>query len=438
MALAADAHGRQIGGVKFHQLAGQLVGLHIDDTGGGQQFGGGALPAFLPLHKIGYSPNTGGHGLAGQFLGGLLLLQLPTAVLPAQVQGAALHIPAGHVQLGVQAHPPATQHPAGVRPAHQGHRAGNVIEGVVGPVLALMMHQQDADVVPVSQGFQGAHVPIVAGVDIAVSIASAHLLQGVDDHQPGVRADGQELLDLFLEAMAQPLAGGLKVEVVRHFLLAQPEQPILDAGVCVLEAEVQHRLGAERPPPEFAAFGQLQTQPEAEPTFTNLAAARQHGQPAGQQIGNKPSHRRQRSDGKGSRVNGFEFCQKHFSFSVGLIGWGGRGHSGPKQARQTALAPARGKTPAPPVRPRTGRTPGGQRRGAFCGAGGAGAGGPGGGLHAVLHHIADHVDLGDLVGVAQLQPPNAAACQKVVGRMTADAQHDLQLAHRYDVGIVGE
>ena len=41
---------------------------------------------------------------------------------------------------------------------------------------------------------------------------------------------------------------------------------------------------------------------------------------------------------------------------------------------------------------------------------GSGTGGPGGGLHAVLHHIADHVDLGDLVGVAQLQPPDAAVC----------------------------
>ena len=438
MALAADAQGRQIGGIKFHQLAGQLVGLHIGDAGGGQQFGGGALPAFLPLHKIGYSPNAGGHGLAGQFLGGLLLLQLPAAVLPAQVQGAALHIPAGHVQLGVQAHPPATQHPAGIRSAHQGHRAGNVIEGVVGPVLALVVHQQDADVVPVGQEFQGAHVPVVAGVDVAVGIAGAHLLQGVDDHQPGVRADGQKLLDLFLKTVAQPLAGGLEIEVVRHLLLAQPEQPVLDAAVCILEAQVQHCLGAERPPPEFATFGQLQTQPEAEPAFTDLAAARQHGQTAGQQIGNEPPHRRQRGDGKSSRVNRFEFRQKHFSFFVGLLDGTGRGHSGPKQARKTVLAPSRGKTPTPPVRPRTGRTPGGQRRRAFCGAGGSGAGGPGGGLHAVLHHIADHVDLGDLVGVAQLQPPDAAVCQQVVGRMAADAQHDLQLAHRHDVGIVGE
>ena len=118
------------------------------------------------------------------------MFQLPAAVLPAQVQGAALHVPACHVQLGVQAHPSATQNPAGIRSAHQGHRAGNVIEGVVGPVLALVVHQQDADVVSVGKGFQGAHVPVVAGVDVSVGVAGAHLLQGVDDHQPGVRTDG--------------------------------------------------------------------------------------------------------------------------------------------------------------------------------------------------------------------------------------------------------
>ena len=89
---------------------------------------------------------------------------------------------------------------------------------------------------PVGQGFQGAHVPVVTGVDVAVGIAGAHLLQGVDDHQPGVRADGQKLLDLFLKTMAQSLAGGLEIEIVRHLLLAQPEQPVLDAGVCILEA----------------------------------------------------------------------------------------------------------------------------------------------------------------------------------------------------------
>ena len=161
------------------------------------------------------------------------------------------------MQLGVQAHSPATQHPAGVRPAHQGHRAGNVIKGVAGLVLALVVHQQDADVVPVGQGFQGAHVPVVAGVDVAVGIAGAYLLQGVDDHQPGVRAGGQKLLDLFLKTVSQSLAGGLEIEVVWHLLLAQPEQSVLDAAVCILEAEVQHCLGAELPPPEFTAFGQL-------------------------------------------------------------------------------------------------------------------------------------------------------------------------------------
>ena len=120
--------------------------------------------------------------------------------------------------------------------------------------------------------------------------------------------------------MSQTFAGGLEIEVVWHLLLAQAEQPVLDAAVCILKAKVQHRLGAELPLPEFTAFGQLQTQPEAKPAFTDFAAARQHGKPAGQQIGNEPPHWRQRGDGKSSRVNGFEFRQKHFSFSVGLIG----------------------------------------------------------------------------------------------------------------------
>ena len=109
MALAADAQGRQIGGVKFNQLAGQLVGLHIDDTGGGQQFGGGALPALLSLHKVGYRPHAGGHGSLSHLLGTFFVNQLPDATLALQVQGATVHVPTGHQQTGSVAHPLALQ-----------------------------------------------------------------------------------------------------------------------------------------------------------------------------------------------------------------------------------------------------------------------------------------------------------------------------------------
>ena len=78
----------------LHQFAGELVGQHIGDTGGGQQFGGGACPAAGALDKVRRPPQIVRNGLPDLLLGGVLLQQLPDTVPGLQMESAAVHVTA--------------------------------------------------------------------------------------------------------------------------------------------------------------------------------------------------------------------------------------------------------------------------------------------------------------------------------------------------------
>lgn len=103
----------------LHQFAGELVGQHIGDTDGGQQFGGGACPAAGAPDKVRRLPQVVRNGLPDLFLGGFLLQQLPNTVPGLQMEGAAVHVTARHQQPGRVAHPLALQQPDGVGGTHQ-------------------------------------------------------------------------------------------------------------------------------------------------------------------------------------------------------------------------------------------------------------------------------------------------------------------------------
>ena len=197
-------------------------------------------------------------------------------------------------QPGRVAHPLALQQPDGVGGAHQAIGPGNLLERVGCALFAQMMHQQQPDAAAVRQGFQRAHILIIAGVSAVVRVGGADLLQGVDDHQPGFGVLGQEFLDLEFQSVPDGAASGLEVQPAGNGVLGQAEQTPLDAGVGVLQTEVQYSLWLGGAAPDLAAPGQLQAKPQAQPTFACLAGTGQQGKPGGQQAGNQPPYRRQR------------------------------------------------------------------------------------------------------------------------------------------------
>ena len=61
--------------------------------------------------------------------------------------------------------------------------------------------------------------------------------------------------------------------------------------------------------------------------------------------------------------------------------------------------------------------------------------------HALLttqtfQNVIDHIDFGDFVGVSQPDAADFALPQQVIGSVTADAQHGLQILNRYNVGVL--
>ena len=53
-----------------------------------------------------------------------------------------------------------------------------------------------------------------------------------------------------------------------------------------------------------------------------------------------------------------------------------------------------------------------------------------------FQNIIDHIDFGDFVSVCQPDAADFALPQQVIGRMTADAQHGLQILDRYNVRVL--
>ena len=141
-------------------------------------------------------------------------------------------------QPGRVAHPLALQQPDGVGGTHQAIGPGNLLERVGCALFAQMMHQQQPDATAVRQGFQRAHILVIAGVSAVVRVGGADFLQGVDDHQPGFGVLGQEFLDLEFQSVPDGAASGLEVQPAGNGVLGQAEQTPLDAGIGVLQTEV--------------------------------------------------------------------------------------------------------------------------------------------------------------------------------------------------------
>lgn len=176
MALVTDAPRRKHRIVILDQLSCKLVGLHPRDPGSGEQFARRSLPEFHAEQVIRRLPQPGRNGLFGLLLGGILLQKLPHAVFGLKVQGAAVHIPAGHQKAGCIAHPLALQQPDRIRRAHQAVGAGDLLKRVGRTLFSQVMHQQQGNVVPVGQRFQDAHVLIIRRIGTHIRLRRPHLL----------------------------------------------------------------------------------------------------------------------------------------------------------------------------------------------------------------------------------------------------------------------
>ena len=80
------------------------------------------------------------------------------------------------------------------------------------------MNQQNADAVLVRKGFQRTNVLVVTGVHTATLVAGTDFLQGVNDHQPGIRMVVKKADNLLLQALPNARTFGLQNQLLPALL----------------------------------------------------------------------------------------------------------------------------------------------------------------------------------------------------------------------------
>ena len=90
-----------------------------------------------------------------------------------------------------------------------------------------MVDDQDADAIPISKLLQLADHLIVAGVAVTVAHRLPDFLQGIHDNQLGITVFPNELFQLFIQATADHLSVGGKVEGACPLHSEHTEHPAL-------------------------------------------------------------------------------------------------------------------------------------------------------------------------------------------------------------------
>jgi len=99
-----------------------------------------------------------------------------------------------------------------------------------------MVDQQNANIILVRQCLQRADFLVIAGIHTVVLVAGAHLLQGVDDNQPGVRVLIDEAGELFFQPLPDAAAFRLHDQPFGCFFAVHKlEQALLQAVEGVLQ-----------------------------------------------------------------------------------------------------------------------------------------------------------------------------------------------------------
>ena len=153
-----------------------------------------------------------------------------------QAQCFVVHIAPGHQNAGGLAHTLALHDPAGIGRPHQTVGTCNLLERVICGLFAQMVDQQNADVILIRQCFQGADLLVIAGIHTVVLVAGTHLLQGVDDDQPGVRMLIDEAGELFFQPLPDTAAFRLHDQPFGGFFAAHKlEKALLQTVEGVLQ-----------------------------------------------------------------------------------------------------------------------------------------------------------------------------------------------------------
>ena len=220
----------------FHDFSGQLVGQNAFNIGCGEQFGSRTLPCSDTIDVVSHFPKVTRHSLRRNLFSAFFLVQNPNAVFFVQTQCFVVHIAPGHQNAGGLAHTLALHDPAGIGRTHQTVGTRNLLERIVCGLLAQMVDQQNADVILVRQCFQGADFLVIAGIHTVVLVVGTHLLQGVDDNQPGVRVPIEEAGELFFQPLPDAAAFRLHDQPFGGFFAAHKlEKTLLQAVEGVLQ-----------------------------------------------------------------------------------------------------------------------------------------------------------------------------------------------------------
>ena len=121
----------------------------------------------------------------------------------------------------------------------------------------------------VCQFFQQRKLPIVVCVGIGFRNDVADLLQRVDGNEDGVRVFCEELSDLILQTAADTVGQIGEMQGVRR-VVGNLKQTVLDAGVAVLQTQVEDGSLRRWKVPHRFALRYAKAHPERQPGFAGL------------------------------------------------------------------------------------------------------------------------------------------------------------------------
>ena len=128
-----------------------------------------------------------------------------------------------------------------VRAAQETSRAGNLLEAVVGSLLASVVYDNEAKLMLISKALEATDGLIVAAIAVRLARETTDSLEGVDDNQPRIRIDLQKGCKLLKQSARQLLGGDGKVQVDSGSKVEHSRHTSLEALVRVFKGQIQHR-----------------------------------------------------------------------------------------------------------------------------------------------------------------------------------------------------
>ena len=248
----------------------------------------------------------------------LALHQLPDKVVKLQGQFLIFHIPPTDQQRSSVSTALTAQDEVGVRSADDAGGTADIVKGIVAVLqFSQVMHQQNGDVEAVGNALDGGNVIVIVAVHSRFSGAAfgvPHLLQRVNDDQLGGGMLGQKVRDLLLQSAADQPGGHGKIQVIRG-TVGEVVEPVLDAALGVLKAQIEHIALQRGQTPNGIPLRHLQPQPQHQPAFADLAGTADDIDALRNEAVHDEHRLAHRRGQQGLCVHGFQFVtHRNFSF----------------------------------------------------------------------------------------------------------------------------